>query len=90
VENLKKVTRNEAMNVAVIKKNLVAVKGPQVAVVFARSGIEGLQGSGNTARCMCSNRSNGTPRSMDFSFSPIGNYALCSCAVLYYSTRDSL
>ncbi len=40
------------------KKNLVAVKGPQVAVVFARSGSEGLQGSGNTAQCMCSNISN--------------------------------
>ncbi len=28
------------------KKKLVAVKGPQVAVVFARSGSVGLQGSG--------------------------------------------
>jgi hypothetical protein len=37
-----------AVNVAVKKENLVAVKGPQVAVVFARSGIEGLQGSSNT------------------------------------------
>jgi hypothetical protein len=33
------------VNVAV-KKKLVAVKGPQVAMVFARSGSEGLQGSG--------------------------------------------
>ncbi len=33
--------RNMAVNVAV-----VAVKCPQVAVVFARSGSEGLQGSG--------------------------------------------
>jgi hypothetical protein len=41
--------RNMVMNVTVIKNNLVAVKGPEVAVVFARSGSEGLQGSGNTA-----------------------------------------
>jgi hypothetical protein len=33
------------------KKNMVAVKGSQVAVVFARSGSEGWQGSGNTAQC---------------------------------------
>ncbi len=39
--------RNMAVNVAVTKENLVAVKGPQVAVVFARSGSEGLQESGN-------------------------------------------
>ncbi len=37
-----------AVNVAVKKANLVAVKGPQVAVVFARSGSEGSQGSSNT------------------------------------------
>jgi hypothetical protein len=38
-----------ALNVTVIKK-IVAMKGPQVAVVlvFARSGSEGLQGSVNT------------------------------------------
>ncbi len=30
------------------KKKFVVVKGPQVAVVFARSGSEGLQGSDNT------------------------------------------
>jgi hypothetical protein len=34
-----------ALNLAVIKKNLVAVKGP---VLFATSGSECLQGSGNT------------------------------------------
>ncbi len=39
-----------AVNVAVIKNNLMAVKSPQVAVVFARSGSKGLQGSGNTAK----------------------------------------
>jgi hypothetical protein len=39
-----------AVNASVIKKNFVPVKGPQVAVVFARSGSEGLQGSGNTDR----------------------------------------
>jgi hypothetical protein len=27
---------------------MVAVKGPEVAVLFARRGSEGLQGSGNT------------------------------------------
>ncbi len=32
------------------KNNLMAVISPQVAVVFARSGSEGLQGSGNTAK----------------------------------------
>jgi hypothetical protein len=36
-----------AVNVAVKKENLVVMKGPQVAVVFARSGSEGLQGSSN-------------------------------------------
>ncbi len=36
------------VNVAVIKKKLVAVKGTEVAVLFARRGSEGLQGSGNT------------------------------------------
>ena len=35
-----------AMKVAVTK-NLVAVKGPQVAVVSGGSGSEGLPGSGN-------------------------------------------
>jgi hypothetical protein len=39
--------RNMAVNVAVITKNLVAVKGPQKATVFARSGSEGLQESAN-------------------------------------------
>jgi hypothetical protein len=38
--------RNMAVNVALIKKNLVVVKGLQVAAFFARSGSEGLQGSG--------------------------------------------
>jgi hypothetical protein len=38
-----------AVNVAVIKRNLVAVKGPPMAVLYARSSSEGLQGSGNTA-----------------------------------------
>ncbi len=55
MEKLKKVAGNEArnmvVNVAVIK-NLVVVKCPQVAVVFARSGSEGLQGSGNTGHDM--------------------------------------
>ncbi len=37
------------MNVAVMK-NLVAVTGPQVAVVFSRSGSEGLLGSVNTVQ----------------------------------------
>jgi hypothetical protein len=41
-----------AVNVSFCDKiNLVVVKGPQVAVVFARSGskaCKGLQGSGNT------------------------------------------
>jgi hypothetical protein len=37
-----------AVNVAVITKDLVAVKGPQIVVVFSRSGSEDLQGSGNT------------------------------------------
>jgi hypothetical protein len=41
--------RNMAVNVAMIQKNSVAVKGPQMAVVFARSGSECLQGSGNAA-----------------------------------------
>jgi hypothetical protein len=45
-----KVAGNMAVNVAVIKNNLMAVKGPQVAVVFARGGSESLQGSGNTAK----------------------------------------
>jgi hypothetical protein len=40
--------RNIAVNLALIKKNLVVVKGPQVAAVFARSSNERLQGSGNT------------------------------------------
>ena len=35
-----------AVKVAVTK-HLVAVKGPQVAVVLGRSGSEGLSGSGN-------------------------------------------
>jgi hypothetical protein len=38
-----------AVNVAVIKENLVAVS-PQAAVVFASSGSEGLQGSGKNER----------------------------------------
>jgi hypothetical protein len=37
-----------AVNVAVKKENLVAVKGPQVAVIFVKIGSEGLQGSSNT------------------------------------------
>jgi hypothetical protein len=39
-----------AVKVAVKKENLVTMKGPQVDVVFARSGSEGLQlqGSSNT------------------------------------------
>ena len=37
---------NVAVKVAVTK-NLVAVKGPQVAVVSGGSGSEGLPGSGN-------------------------------------------
>jgi hypothetical protein len=41
--------RNMAVNVAVIKENLVAVS-PQAAVVFASSGSEGLQGSGKNER----------------------------------------
>jgi hypothetical protein len=40
--------RNLAVNVAVIKK-FGGSEMSQVAVVFARSGSEGLQGSGNTA-----------------------------------------
>jgi hypothetical protein len=44
-----KEARNMTVNVAVIKK-LVAVIGPQMFEVFARSGSEGFQGSGNTAR----------------------------------------
>ena len=31
-----------------IKKDLVAEKGPEVAMLIARSGSEGLQGCGNT------------------------------------------
>ena len=31
-----------------MKGPLVAVKGPEVAMLFARSGSEGLQGCGNT------------------------------------------
>ena len=38
-----------AVKVAVTK-NLVAVKGPKVAVVLVWSGSEGLSGSGNPAR----------------------------------------
>jgi hypothetical protein len=49
-KNYKKVAghgaRNMAVNVA-MKKKVVAVKGPQVSMVFARSGSECLQGSGN-------------------------------------------
>jgi hypothetical protein len=41
--------RNMAVNVAVIKENLVAVC-PQAAVVFASSGSKGLQGSGKNER----------------------------------------
>ncbi len=41
--------RNIAVNVALIKKNLVVMKCHQVAVVFSSSSSsEGLQGSGNT------------------------------------------
>ena len=42
--------KNRVSNVAVkvaVTKNLVAVKGPQVAVVSGGSGSEGLPGSGN-------------------------------------------
>ena len=39
---------NVAVKVAVTK-NLVAVKGPKVAVVFGLSGSEGFCGSGNPA-----------------------------------------
>ena len=42
--------KNRVSNVAVkvaVTKNLVAVKGPQVAVVSDGSGSEGLPGSGN-------------------------------------------
>ena len=44
--------KNRVSNVAVkvaVTKNLVAVKGPQVAVVSGGSGSEGLPGSGNPA-----------------------------------------
>ena len=41
-----------AVKVAVTK-NLVAVKGPQVAVVSGGSGSEGLPGSGNPAPGKC-------------------------------------
>jgi hypothetical protein len=40
-------TRIEAVNVAVTK-NFAAVKGPQPAVVFDKSGREGFPGPGNT------------------------------------------
>ena len=45
--------KNRVSNVAVkvaVTKNLVAVKGPQVAVVSGGSGSEGLPGSGNPGR----------------------------------------
>ena len=41
-----------AVKVAVTK-NLVAVKGPQVAVVSGGSGSEGLPGSGNPEALSC-------------------------------------
>jgi hypothetical protein len=40
---------NLAVNVAIVK-NLVAVKGPKVAVNFAVGGSEGLPRSGNTGQ----------------------------------------
>ena len=44
---VRNVTRNVAVNVEVIKY-LVAVKGPQPAVVFGKAGREGLSRPGNT------------------------------------------
>ena len=44
-----------AVKVAVTK-NLVAVKGPQVAVVSGGSGSEGLPGSGNLGPCQTTDR----------------------------------
>ncbi len=49
------VTSKKASNSReIVIKNVVAVKGPQVAVVFAWSGNEGLLGSGNSVGIMAS------------------------------------
>jgi hypothetical protein len=50
-QNAIKGAGNEARDMAGDCKNLVAVKGPQVAVVFVRSRSKGLQGFGNTGPC---------------------------------------
>ncbi len=91
LENLKKVAgkeaRNMAVNVAMITKIWWPWKVPKWPCFLLGVAVKACRDLATLRNVhMCSNRSNWTPRSLDFSFSPIGSYY----AVLYYWTRDSL